>query len=1492
MLCVMMVLHFMPVALLSADDLHVVYSMTEDNEIQGKEISSTFEGTIWLERCGSPTLTIIDNGGYKAISVTDRTEDWHCIDLKNLISLSDGFEYTIMVTGISAVGAKMKLSQPESPYATHTFQNVGDDGTFSLEKKFTYAELQTEKKVRIQSEGTTGDFTIYNIVITAAADDGNHEHDGIAIDDVDITFDLADLDEWGENFCATNADNVEIQWVSDFGKADNFSLKGTHLPTSSDYTGALNAIRLTFDEPLAKNAIYTVSYSVYVPYEGNVGKETLTGPGIVLNNDYAGSTGVSKFPADFGTIDIGTWKDVIVITPATGLNDTLKSIDFRFVVNEAQNHPDVWYIDNISISQQIIDADNNKPDFKDYQALKDVYKDYFLIGTTSGNHRMSGDKLDIIKYHFNAFTPENEMKPSSVQKDKGTFTFNDLDEQFAKVSGLQLIGHTLAWHSQSPSWMWGTPTPLSSEEAKANMGAHIESVMNKYGADLYSIDVVNEAMADGRNNDDWRLNLRDSEGWYLALGWEWVEYAFLKTSEIVDANGWDCKLYYNDYNLDQTYKARAVYNMVKDINERYEGVRPNGKPLIEGIGMQGHYNQSTNPASVEKSIDLFSTLPGVAISITELDITYSNTGGLTDQQLKSQALKYAQLFDIFMRNAAGPANSGDGRIERITFWGTNDGDSWRGNGYPLLFDRNLRAKEAFLALLDPVDYLSNADPPQEIPKAKSVFGTAELGVNDSIWQKANVIHVDKKPTNQAEAAGATAIVKTLWDTNYFYVRAEVNDASLHAISVNPWEQDSVEIFFSETGHREVEYKDGDGQYRVSYEGNESFRSAEMGEGFSSHAEVTDTGYIVEMKIPLRVIKPNHGDAVTFDVQINDVSGGADTRRLTVWSDLEATGYNTTERWGDLYLTRNIDGIQVYDTGKGDEWSGANIILGNDAGKWPWSTSGADGKVAFTAEKEATYRITVNYTALGTNAIRLRWIKDATNGGYTVQDSNAVGDSPSLDPSQVATSIPVYFNKGMSANNTYTLITEIKLDGSQPAEGLIGNIAIRGGAGGNDFTINRIQVEKIGEDGTPDTLLVNWPDEIKEPITYTATANGAARTATSSSIALIFDKPVPGLTAEDIIITAATANVEKGDLSKAALDDDTQYNLTIRRVTREGTINLRVIKDGVDDTVKTITVHKKSASDSSNNQVKPTSKPTATPTPLVLESHVPTGADPPANISNMPVEGVIVETPKEALDYAEKAFAKNASVVKVSQPITVATPPKENVGLTPVSIALPADIEFTAIVSPNADGSFTSVPVYTDKNGMVYVLIDETKTLIPVTISGVFSDVSEDQWFAGFVRAAAEAGIIFGYGDHTFVPNDTTTNQQTVTMLMRSVGFGIEYSNALQTAAEKGIAFASELVNDGITSRTDTAVLIKDILMLAGVDVSCAESEIDELLASFNDISSLSEEERLSFAVAVKYGILKGTYVGEDYSKMSPDILLTRAQIATISVRLVEFLTSN
>lgn len=1494
LLCVLMVLHFMPIGLAGAGaDSNTVYSMMSDPDIQGRAIGDTFEGTTWLQRSGSPTLTIVDNNGSKAISVTGRTSDWYCIDLKNLDSLPDGFDYTITVTGSTAEGEKMKLSQPRSPYGTHISQVTGSDGAFTLERTFTYAELQAEKMIRIQSEGTIKDYTIHSIIITQTAASGPATTPtpipGKTIDDIHITFSAADYEKWGGSF-TSDENNVVIEWATDFGKDDTYALKGTHLSGSSDYNSANNAIRLTFDEPLAKDAIYTVSYSVYCPTFGNEGKDILTGPGIVLNGDYAGATGTSKFPANYGTIDLDTWKEVTVTTPANGLNYTLQSIDFRFVVNDEPKHPDVWYIDDIRISQQIIDVGDTTPNYKEFTPLKDAYKDYFLIGTTSGNSRMSGDKLDIIKYHFNAFTPENEMKPESIQRTKGAFTYNTLDEQLAKVQGMNIIGHTLAWHSQTPRWMWGDP-PLSAAEAKANMDAHIENVLGRYGAILTAIDVVNEAMADGRNNADWRLNLRNTEGWYLALGSEWVEYAFLKAAEIVDANGWDCKLYYNDYNLDYIDKATSVYNMVKDINERYAGVRPNGKPLIEGIGMQAHYNQNTVPANVENSIKLFSTLPGVSISITELDVTYSNTGSLTEQQLQRQAVKYAQLFDIFRKYAAGPANNNNGRIERVTLWGTNDGDSWRGQSYPLLFDKNLRAKEALKAVLDPDEYLKDIVIPDEYSEAKSVYGTPRLGTNDSIWNRSPVIHVNKKPIEQDEPAGATAVVKTLWDDHYFYVRAEVTDPKLDATSANPWEQDSVEVFFGETAYRTNRYVDGDGQYRVGFDGKESFKSAGMGEGFSSYAEVTDTGYMVEMKIPFRVISPAHGTAVSFDVQINDVSSGASTRKLTVWSDLYADGYNSTERWGLLHLSGYVDGVHVYDTYMGDEWSGANIILGNDADVWPWSTAGADGKMAFTPEKDATYRFTVTYKALGTNAIRMRWVKDATNGGYTAQDSSVVGASPSLGPSEIATSIPVYFNRGMTTNNTYTLVAEIKLDGNQPADGLIGNLAIRGGAGGNNFSITAIKVEKVGSGGVPDTLLVSWP---VSPIAYTATANGSPNTSTSTAITLVFDRPVPGLTTDDIIITDGTAKAVKGDLTLVEGSNNTQYNLSISGVDVQGTIQLKVTKEGVDNTVKTVTVYKMYESTYTPvytpSSAASTPKPTATPTPAPSPTPVPAHSIKPVNISNEPVDGELVETPEEALVNARIAFARNPGVIRTSSPITVAAPPETNKGLTPVRIPLPPGTAFTALVSPNKDGSFTPVPVYTGEDGSVYVFIDESKTLIPVTIRTVFRDVPEDEWFAGAVQNAAEMAIIFGYGNNRFGPNDTTTNQQTVTMLMRTVGYNAEYDSVLQTAADRGIGASLGLNDNDYTSRATTAVLIKDILASIHVDVDLTESEIAGLLAPFNDLDGLSDEQMLSFAVAVKYGILKGTYVGEDYSLMGPDILLTRAQISMIAIRLVEFIT--
>ncbi|KNY27793.1 endo-1,4-beta-xylanase [Pseudobacteroides cellulosolvens] len=1649
LLSVLMVVQFLPSSLSSADALTTsVYSMASDNEIQGKAVGDTLEGTTWLQKAGSPTLTIVDNGSGKGISVTGRTQDWHCTDLKNLTTLPDGFDYTITVTGHTYAGAKMKLAQTASPYGTHVSQDVVGDGAFSLEKTFTYAQLQADKTIRIQSEGTTGDFTIDSILITKTAVSGvvtptpTPSSDGATIDDINITFNNADNALWSKAFGVSKTTNAAVQWVSDFGNGDTYALKGTHLAASSDYVGANNAIQLTFDKPLAKNAIYTVSYSVYVPAAGNEGKETLVGPGIVLSGDYAGAAGVTKFPTSPGTIDIGTWKEVNVTTPASGLNDTLKSIDFRFVVNDAKKHPDVWYIDNISIKQELISVENIEPDFKEYPALKDVYKDYFMIGTTSSNSKMTGNKLDIIKYHFNAFTPENEMKPSSVQNVKGTFTYDALDQQLDKVPGLNLIGHTLAWHSQSPGWMWGTPDALPVDEAKANMDAHIESVLGRYGAGLYSIDVVNEAFADDKNNADWKLNLRDNDGWYKALGWEWVEDAFLKAAKIVDANKWNCKLYYNDYNLDYADKATSVYNMVKDINERYAGKRPNGKPLIEGIGMQAHYNQNTNPANVEKSINLFSTLPGVAISVTELDISYSNSGNLTDQQTLNQAGKYAQLFDIYKKNAAGPANRGKGRIERVTFWGTNDGDSWRAASFPLLFDKNLCAKEAFKAVLDPAKYLSNAILPtgqtyEKYPALKDVykdyftmgiFGSGEINAlvhNFAAYAPGN----EMKPDSTQKEKGIFTYNNTdeafnnlrknnpemlfyghtlawhsqsptwMWDAppakfgqpgtfDRATALANLNDhienvlgnfgGRLEGIDVvneavgtadpKDWKAslakgegwykalgwEWVELAFLKAAkvvdsHPEWDCKliyndfglDSSNKAHVVYEMvkdiNERYKGVRPNGkslieviGMQAHYNLTTNASDVENSIKLFATLPGvkvnitemdigcpPGSTITTENENNQAMKFAELFRI--YKKYSAGPANKTNnpkvinrvsicgvrdaisgwRAGEFallfdskgyakqalvavldpeaflathdYIEKDkepelepVDGIYVYDMGKGDPWTGANIILGNDASKWPWSTTDTDGKVAFTPEKDVKYRLTFNYTAKGTTAIRVRWIKDNSNGSYTDADGAVVNDHK-YSADQVATTIPAYFNSGMVNMGSYTLTTEIKLDGSQSANGLIGNIAIRGGGGNSAYSINWIKVEKIGTDSEADKLLVSWPKVTKHKITVTAGTGGSI--TPSGEIELASG-------ASQTFRIEANSNYLIADVLVDGVSVGAVSTYTFNGVTKDHTISAAFKY-----------VSTSSGYTPTSSGYVPTSSEKAQP---VIDN--PIKDVPAANTTTSPIKDTVVATPKEALDKAEKAFKQNPGIVKASNPITLGALPKTNKGLTPVTIPIPAGTKFTAIVSPNADGSFTSVPTYTDKSGTVYVLVNEAKTLIPVTINTVYKDVPENHWSSEFVRTASKLGIVFGNGDSTFKPDATVTNQQTVTMLMRTVGFNAEYNKVLSTAAAKGIKSASGLNNNGFTSRAVTAVLIKDILAALNVNVSLTEEEKARILAPFKDLKGLTKDETLSIAVAVKYGILVGTSVGKDYSTMRPEMSLTRAQMATISIRLVNFIT--
>jgi endo-1,4-beta-xylanase len=133
--------------------------------------------------------------------------------------------------------------------------------------------------------------------------------------------------------------------------------------------------------------------------------------------------------------------------------------------------------------------------------------------------------------------------------------------------------------------------------------------------------------------------------------------------------------------------------MTEELNARWLSDPRNTDPerlLIEGLGMQAHYwTADLSPVQVELTIQRFAQT-GARVSITELDIPMGRWGAYedaTEENLQKQAGLYREVFDVLMRY------SGD--IERVTFWGKADPQSWRREGSPLLFDANFEAKDSF-----------------------------------------------------------------------------------------------------------------------------------------------------------------------------------------------------------------------------------------------------------------------------------------------------------------------------------------------------------------------------------------------------------------------------------------------------------------------------------------------------------------------------------------------------------------------------------------------------------------------------------------------------------------------------------------------------------------------------------------------------------------------------------------------------------------------------
>jgi len=357
--------------------------------------------------------------------------------------------------------------------------------------------------------------------------------------------------------------------------------------------------------------------------------------------------------------------------------------------------------DNTTQEFRVIATTEAQEKITDLPPLKDRFPPNILVGNILSGTRISAE----LSHHFNAFTSENDMKPENISNGKGKYFWDTADRLVDNVNsaGFKVIGHTLLWHGQIPTWQRNMANE-SKEIALAAMKQYITDVVDHFKGRIYSWDVLNEAFPDGVSSTaDWKTSMRTYNPWFKAIGSDFVYEGFLAARLAAP----DAKLYYNDYNTDQVGKATMIRNMVRDVNEKYRtsGDKPVGEAadrlLIEGIGMQEHHNTGVSAESIKNTLNLFKPL-GVKISVSELDVlaqsygSFSSVGDGTDKQGKSTVtnnglLTQADLYQQYMEVYKDFFDI----IERISFWGVTDNNSWRSAGLPLLFDKDSKAKPAY-----------------------------------------------------------------------------------------------------------------------------------------------------------------------------------------------------------------------------------------------------------------------------------------------------------------------------------------------------------------------------------------------------------------------------------------------------------------------------------------------------------------------------------------------------------------------------------------------------------------------------------------------------------------------------------------------------------------------------------------------------------------------------------------------------------------------------
>jgi endo-1,4-beta-xylanase len=206
---------------------------------------------------------------------------------------------------------------------------------------------------------------------------------------------------------------------------------------------------------------------------------------------------------------------------------------------------------------------------------------------------------------------------------------------YAMTHGKAMRGHTLVWHNHQPQALddyiqdyydgnMEDDKSKNPEEfkrkrkklTKSFLAEYMKTVGERY-PNCYCWDVINEIVPDvhtQKPSEQEKIDgLRHSK-WFEYLGKDFY-IDVLETARDNLPKG--TKLFYNEYGEQNEEKRKAIIQVIENI-KKYE--QENGKVLLDGIGLQSHYDLNITEQQIEDIYKDFSAT-GKEIQVTEMDVT-------------------------------------------------------------------------------------------------------------------------------------------------------------------------------------------------------------------------------------------------------------------------------------------------------------------------------------------------------------------------------------------------------------------------------------------------------------------------------------------------------------------------------------------------------------------------------------------------------------------------------------------------------------------------------------------------------------------------------------------------------------------------------------------------------------------------------------------------------------------------------------------------------